>query len=174
MTLMYGSVWGEVKKTVSDVGWWIKKLAAREPHAIIRTLPPEALPQLVRWWVIPRNPLFNIYLHKLVRDDDGEALHDHPWWSFSILLKGCLGEVDLNADGQEQTTIHTPGKCRLRRADYLHRLFLPCQDLHAWTLFMTGPRIRVWGFMCPKGWRDFRTYTGGKDGGQRLGCGEGD
>ena len=43
---------------------------------------------MLRWWVIPRNRWFNIYLHKILRDDDPRALHDHPWWNISIVLKG--------------------------------------------------------------------------------------
>jgi hypothetical protein len=34
----------------------------------------EADPYLRRWWVIPRNRFFNIYLHHFVRSDD-ELLH---------------------------------------------------------------------------------------------------
>lgn len=37
-----------------------------------------ANPYLLRWWVIPRNRFFNVYLHKFLRDDDDRALHDHP------------------------------------------------------------------------------------------------
>ena len=36
-------------------------------------------PYLLRWFVIPRNPVFNIYLHRFLRSDDDRALHDHPW-----------------------------------------------------------------------------------------------
>ena len=36
-------------------------------------------PYLRRWWVIPRNRLFNVYLHQFLRSDDDRALHDHPW-----------------------------------------------------------------------------------------------
>lgn len=50
-------------------------------------------PYIYRWWVIPRNTIFNIYLHKIVRDDDDRALHDHPWVNCSIILKGRYVEV---------------------------------------------------------------------------------
>jgi hypothetical protein len=36
-------------------------------------------PYLLRWWIIPRNRWCNVYLHKILRDDDPRALHDHPW-----------------------------------------------------------------------------------------------
>lgn len=45
-------------------------------------------PYMERWWLIPRNRFFNIYLHRFWRSDDDRALHDHPWVNLSILLKG--------------------------------------------------------------------------------------
>lgn len=29
----------------------------------------------------------------------------------------------------------------------------------AWTLFITGPKIREWGFHCPNGWRHWREFV---------------
>jgi hypothetical protein len=54
-------------------------------------------PYLLRWWVIPRNRWFNIYPHHMLRDDDPRALHDHPWWNVSIVLKG--GYMEHRAHG---------------------------------------------------------------------------
>ncbi len=46
-------------------------------------------PYLLRWHLIPRNAIFNIYLHKFMRSDDDRALHDHPWsWNISLILRG--------------------------------------------------------------------------------------
>jgi hypothetical protein len=42
-------------------------------------------PYMLRWWLLPRNPTFNVYYHRILRDDDDRALHDHPWPSFSRL-----------------------------------------------------------------------------------------
>lgn len=42
-------------------------------------------PYMKRWWLIPRNKWFNIYLHQFMRDDDDRALHDHPWWGPSTV-----------------------------------------------------------------------------------------
>lgn len=120
---------------------------------------------LSRWWVIPRNRYFNIYLHKFSGSDDDRALHDHPWWSVSFLLKGELKE-------------HMDFKVRfvpwlfpiLRSAKMAHRLELVKGS--AWTLFITGPRLREWGFHCPRGWVhwiDFTDETGVMRG---AGCGE--
>jgi hypothetical protein len=49
----------------------------------------EQRPYLLRHFVIPRNPLFNVYLHCFLRSDDDRAHHDHPWlFNMSWLLDG--------------------------------------------------------------------------------------
>lgn len=107
---------------------------------------------LRRWYILPRNRVFNIYVHQYVGSDDDRAMHDHPWWSFSILLKGELLEHDKGG-----VMLLKAGDIRLRSAKYAHRLELITGT--AWTLFITGPKVRDWGFHCPKGWRHWREYT---------------
>lgn len=103
-------------------------------------------PYLLRWYLIPRNRWFNIYLHKFLRSDDDRAMHDHPWWSLSFILKGRY----IN---------HTPNRSHPRRRFGL--MFMRPTDSHrvelidgkpVWTLFITGRKVREWGFHCPKGW----------------------
>lgn len=101
---------------------------------------------LRRWWVIPRNPWFNIYLHHICKSDDDRALHDHPWWNLSILLSGHY--VEHTPRG---SVIRMSGDFVLRRASALHRLELVA-DNPCWTLFITGPRIRAWGFHHDGAW----------------------
>ena len=107
---------------------------------------------LDRWWVIPRNRWFNIYLHKFTGSDQDRDLHDHPWWSVSFLLTGHLEEVLLN--GSYGVIDHWWPV--FRRAKHAHRLIL-CSDV-AWTLFFTGPRKRKWGFYTKDGWIPWYTY----------------
>jgi hypothetical protein len=55
---------------------WFKKIAgSRPPDFVIGG----DSPYMLRWWIIPRNKFFNIYLHRFLRSDDDRALHDHPW-----------------------------------------------------------------------------------------------
>ena len=118
-------------------------------------------PYMLRWFLIPRNRFFNVYHHRILRSDDDRALHDHPWWSLSIVLDGQMLEV-LPDDVRRQLR---EGDIVLRRADSAHRLEL--RD-HAWchTLFITGPRIREWGFHCPQGWKHWKDFTAPGDSGQ--------
>lgn len=137
-------------------------------------------PYLRRWFVIPRNPFFNVYLHQFLRSDDDRALHDHPWANCSILLRGQYIEHTIAQGGVQHETLLRAGDWRLRlsgrmahRIELLHgtvyegggnyRLVdggpMPC-----WTLFITGPRYRSWGFHCPEqGWIDWKRFTAADD-----------
>jgi hypothetical protein len=120
-------------------------------------------PYLLRWWLIPRNPVFNIYLHKFLRDDDDRALHDHPWCWCSILLRGGYFEHRTKGRG----AVHFAPSIRIASAWRAHRIQLfgipGAARVPAWTLFLTGPRIRAWGFHCPKGWVHWRKFTAADD-----------
>jgi len=125
-------------------------------------------PYLRRWWVIPRNPVFNIYLHQFLKSDTDEALHDHPWWNISFLLKGEYLEVvprftihPYRASNALKAILRRPGNPVFRRATAAHRVLLlgepkPCP---VWSLFVTGPVVREWGFHCPQGWRHWKQFT---------------
>lgn len=118
---------------------------------------------LRRWWIIPRNRLFNIYLHNIRHSDDDRALHDHPWWNVSIVLSGHYIERTIAAGGVHRWRWLVEGDIRVRRAGAAHRLEVsaPC-----WTLFITGPALRNWGFHCPHGWRPWQEFVDARDTGK--------
>jgi hypothetical protein len=151
--------------TPAEMAAWALSAMTRQPDFIIGD-DPDA-PYMLRWWVVPRNEQMNVYLHKILRDDDDRALHDHPWANTSYVIAGRYREI--TPDGE---FIRGPGDVVTREAGALHRLELiggePCISL-----FMTGPKVREWGFACPKGWVHWRDFTGGVNG-ERIGrgCGE--
>lgn len=158
--------------------WALKRFVVvkRRPDFIIGSDPMR--PYMLRWYVIPRNRWLNVYLHHVRRDDEDRALHDHPWTSISICLDGVVGEVYKTKTGAEARRIVVKGDLVYRSSKLAHRLWLP--EGPAWTLFMTGPRIREWGFWCPKdspagGWRHWKDFTAfrdvGEDGKGRIGQG---
>ncbi|MFZ5743429.1 MAG: hypothetical protein ACOY7T_02980 [Pseudomonadota bacterium] len=122
---------------------------------------------LRRWYVIPRNSGQNVYLHDIRRSDDDRALHDHPWANTSFLLMGRYLE-------------HTPegvferieGQVITRPAEALHRLeVIPGE--RCISLFVTGPKVRDWGFACPQGWVPWQVFTDPTDSSKTgRGCGE--
>jgi hypothetical protein len=124
---------------------------------------------LRRWFVIPRNSIFNIYLHQFIRSDDDRALHDHPWWNASILLDGEYVEHTIPQGGVHRRKLYRAGDVKLRGAKYAHRVELtsgPCISL-----FITGPRLREWGFHCAAGWRHWKEFTAAHNSGETgRGC----
>lgn len=128
-------------------------------------------PYLTRWFIIPRNRFLNIYLHRFHRSDDDRALHDHPWWSVGMVLRG--GYWDVTPLGRKWLR---PGAVKVRSPETAHRVELP-EGSESWSLFITGPRVREWGFHCPQGWRHWRDFTaptaeGGESGKVGRGCDE--
>lgn len=137
-------------------------------------------PYLLRWWIVPRNKWFNVYLHKILRNDNDRALHDHPWNNCSVIISGQYREMTLYpqplasiVEMQKQwsvkeqiTTWHWPqctylrevGSMVTRAAEHPHRLELvdgkPC-----WTLFISGSRRREWGFHTKDGWVHWKDFT---------------
>jgi hypothetical protein len=136
-----------------------------------------AAPYMHRWWVIPRNAVFNIYWHLFLRDDEDRALHDHPWPSVSIVMRGGYYEITTGPDGTFQRRWYGVGSIIFRRSTYTHRVELARDKsgnvITADTLFITGPRIREWGFHCPKGWVHWKKFCAVDQPGQiGSGCGE--
>jgi len=125
-------------------------------------------PYLKRWYVIPRNPLFNIYLHQFLRSDDDRALHTHPWANLSFILNGCY--VEHTKDGERHMG---KGGLRLRLSGNIaHRIEV--RHGFVWTLFLTGPRYQDWGFLCPQGFVPWQEFTKpGSPGETGNGCGDG-
>jgi hypothetical protein len=151
---------------------------------IVKRRPPDVIiggaenPYMRRWFVLPRNPVFNIYLHEFLRSDDDRALHDHPWANLSILLDGAYVEHTIRDGGINVRTFRRAGDWVLRRARAAHRVELiddlAGRPMRCWTLFITGPRLREWGFHCPNGWVHWRAFTNPADGGRTVGRGCGD
>jgi hypothetical protein len=147
-------------RKMSIVARIITRLTRRPPDFIIGD---PSSPYLRRWHVIPRNRFLNIYLHQFLRSDDDRALHDHPWMNASILLRGRYTEVTPSG-----SHLRRQGHVYLRRAKSLHRVELIDAE-PVWTLFITGPRLREWGFACPNGWRHWRDFCATDESGRNSG-----
>lgn len=148
--------------TLDDMQAWAESLmASRAPDFVIGD------DYLRRWYVIPRNGWSNIYLHDIRRSDDDRALHDHPWRNTSLLLLGSY--IEHTPEG---SFTRTAGDVISREAEALHRLeVIPGE--RAISLFMTGPKVREWGFDCPNGWVPWQEFTDPSDSSQTgRGCGE--
>lgn len=139
---------------------WFERVAASRPPDFI--IGGKDTPYMLRWWIIPRNKWFNIYLHKFLRSDDDRALHDHPWANVSYLLAGTYIEHSILAGGVQRAVRYGKGQFKFRWPRTAHRIEI---DQPTWSLFITGPVVRTWGFHCPKGWRPWMTFVDQRDSG---------
>ncbi|MGD8830742.1 MAG: hypothetical protein PVF57_09070 [Pseudomonadales bacterium] len=115
---------------------------------------------LHRYHLIPKNRFLNVYLHRFQEPDPGRDLHDHPWWSVSIVLKGRY--VERFSEGGEIRTRTKGGLTRcfsLRKPTTRHTITWISPG-GCWTIFVTGPKIREWGFHTRNGWVHNQTYEG--------------
>lgn len=158
---------------------WAYKKMQTPPDFIIR---PYGKDQVLRWHILPRNRFFNIYLHRFLLSDDDRALHDHPWPNASILIEGSYWEYSLHKTFVEKYKRHQ-GCIYFREPSQAHRIELipvlrfeslledyssiarPAGYAPVTTLFITGPKVREWGFLCPRGWRHWKEFCDTKDSG---------
>lgn len=160
---LYRCVWSVMKSRPSDVN------IGRDDNDV---------PYMQRWHAIPRNKLFNVYLH-LYHHDDAITLHSHPWWSISALLHGRLLEFSTpTAEGANDPEAHrgkfiNPGDITIRSADMYHRLEIAGN--RTITIFVTGPKFKTWYFACKRGLIHWKDFVSDRDKGEvGAGCGEDD
>lgn len=99
-------------------------------------------PFVTRWkFELPH--VGSVRVHHWTGPDDDRACHDHPWWFCTLVIRGRYAD-------------HTPGgidrlragSFRYRPAEYRHYVI---PEPEAWTILVTGPKKRSWGF-----WKDGR------------------
>jgi len=127
-------------------------------------------PYLVRYYIFLKEREkfpFNVFLHNFLRSDPDD-LHDHPWPWATLILKGGYWEwipvfreeIEDAFAGVNTSTENIIGERKVWRgawtfrsniAESYHRIELE-PGVDCWTLFMTGKRIREWGFLTHKNW----------------------
>lgn len=101
---------------------------------------PDECPMMVRW--VLECPWGSIRLHHFLRPDDMRHLHDHPWWFVTLLLRGSYRDIG-EVDGQRVVSdMLRPGSVRFRPAHHVHAV----DTAGCWSLVITGPIQRRWGF----------------------------
>jgi hypothetical protein len=156
---------------------WFERLARWVEHRggmreLYRPHPVTGQPTLyMRRFYLAKTPFGEAMLHQFFMGDEG-GLHDHPWFSFGrILAKGyrehLCEKVENGAPVGEFVVERRPGDWGWRPAGIstrdnsrgFHRVELrPGEEGQVWTLFVTGPRKTVWGFLSENGWIPFSEY----------------
>lgn len=146
--------------------WAEREILTRIPDEVIGT------EYLERWFVLKTWPL-RIYVHEYSGNDNSRDPHDHPWFSFSIVLRGYIYDrkfVSVN-DRPQLTTVTRlnagdvrfmwPTHCHMIHAGLHHRLNIlsnPSRQDKPLTLFIAFLPVRRWGFHTPKGWTYWKDY----------------
>ena len=94
-------------------------------------------PYMIRW--ILDFKLFSIRLHHWISSDDPRHFHDHPWNFISLVISGYL--IDRHPGGDSDRVTWSISKFPAR---HKHTVMVP--ECGAWTIMLTGPVIRKWGF----------------------------
>ncbi len=103
-------------------------------------------------WVI-ETPFGALRLHHILRSDEARGLHDHPWSFWTFLLTGGYTEVTRPAGGLERCQDCRRFSFRFVPAETAHRLIL---TRPVWTLVLTGPKVRDWGFIIDGVWTSWK------------------
>jgi hypothetical protein len=168
--------------------WILRWARNRQPDFVIGG---HEHPYLRRHWLIPRNRFFNIYVHEFLRSDDDRALHDHPWlFNCSWIIEGSYREWVPSDGGQAGydnpiSFVRETGAVKFRWGAAAHRVELTTEAVavdgpgwvhvnrRCWTVFVTGPIVREWGFHCPGRWVPWKEFVDQRDAGSiGKGCGE--
>lgn len=94
-------------------------------------------PYLHRW--VAGLGLFSIRLHHWHSSDDTRHFHDHPWWFLTLVIKGSYHDVN-------PTGVKDMARWSVAYRPALHRHTVEVANGGCWTLLLTGPEIRFWGF----------------------------
>jgi hypothetical protein len=98
-----------------------------------------------------------LVLHQFVQSDPDRGYHDHPWsFGMSLILSGGYYERKIShttnpiGKPEDQVPINmdylSTGRINVFSGKDYHRVILP-ENGEAWTLFLTGPRKKIWGFL---------------------------
>jgi len=123
-------------------------------------------PYLHRFYLKHNGRLPGIYLHHFYQSDPDRDLHNHPWrWSFSLILTGGYYEYRHNAMHAlsylepDVFDRKAPGFNYIT-GDTFHRVVLKDLKAGAWTIFVSGPDEKDWGFFTRNGFVKHMEYLG--------------
>lgn len=88
--------WAPFKPASKEELAWLQYRASQDDWRLApeQRIGPFRDPYNDRWFLMPKNKWFGVYLHHFQRSDDDRALHDHPWaFNISWLLDGDYEEI---------------------------------------------------------------------------------
>lgn len=114
-----------------------------QPHELLTH--PTRGDYLEKWRLDEKDDGSATLIHRILRSDGDQELHDHPWDNRTIVLSG--GYWDVTPEGRRWLGA---GSILHRRAGDFHRVEL-ADGIIPVTMFSHGPRIQDWGFLGEDG-----------------------
>lgn len=150
-------------QTVADKAVWLAGAEDPPKRRVIPVGPGGAAnPTYWRYFVWPRNPVFNCYLHDFRRDDEQDP-HTHRMMNISFICTapGYFEERFAFEPIEGQPLPYTelkfvpPRRPFFRLPHTPHRVVLKRdaegKAIPIWSLFIGFPQFFNWGFWCPGG-----------------------
>ena len=117
-----------------------RSVGRNHPRVLLKLAEPLGLPEcpyVIRWRL--ETPLGSVRVHHWLASDDRRAVHDHPWWFLTFVVKG--GYTDFNPERVDE--LKAPA-VRFRSSFHQHTVH-PWPG-GCWTIVVTGRKKRDWGF----------------------------
>jgi hypothetical protein len=107
-----------------------------------------------------KTPTGGIYLHRIHRADGERAVHDHPWWFWSMPLAGSYTELVLPDKRNSSLSYYRVLRRGMGRAFPRHSAHrITSIEGPLWTLVIAGPNSRQgWGFWDNGRYTEHREY----------------
>ena len=149
-------------------------LLQRFAHAVSRRLEcyttvrgADGSPYLSRYWIAGdrKHGGWRLYLNRFHRSDEGTpgvplAHHDHPFDAIALVIANGYRESRLLPDLRREVRDLRPGSINVIGATTCHRVELFAPELEAYTLCVTLPVGRAWGFYdLTGGYMPFKRVT---------------
>jgi hypothetical protein len=114
-----------------------------------------------RWQRSWRRHVPSVRIHHILRADDDDHMHDHPWNARTIVLRGGYEEERPITRRDEARTVHWRARGytgRLLFGQYHRISHVPPEGV--WTLFTTWQKRGTWGFLVDGEKVPYRQYLG--------------
>lgn len=94
---------------------------------------------------------FSVYIHHILRKDEDDHLHDHPWPFWGIVLWGTYVETIFTPATKEfKQRIRHPLTFGFLPSMGTYHKILDLVSKDVWTLVITGKRQPTWGYWIPE------------------------
>jgi len=106
----------------------------------------------LRRWLLFSTRRLTVYIHRITQPDLDRNLHDHPWNSLIVIMRG--GYIEETPTG---LVSYMAPRIRYMPAEHTHRIALHYRGT-TWSLVFCGRHKRTWGFHTEAGWVPWDEY----------------